>query len=46
MFSGTGKRNEQTPIDRLIGFLETLIWPARSGRFDIKVCIRKIFGKS
>jgi hypothetical protein len=37
MFTGTGKRGEITPMDRLTEFLESLWWPNNSGRFQIKV---------
>ncbi|KAG1718486.1 hypothetical protein EDD22DRAFT_25330 [Suillus occidentalis] len=37
MFTGTGKRSEVTPMDRLTGFLESIWWPNNSGRFQIKI---------
>ena len=35
----TGPRNDyRGPLDRMEEFLETLEWPATSGRFSVKAC--------
>ena len=38
MFTGSGKRGIETPMERFESFLMSLIWPSNSGRVNVKVC--------
>ena len=37
MFTGSGKRGIETPMERFESFLMGLIWPPNSGRVNVKV---------
>ena len=38
MFTMRSKKNTASPVDRFDNFLETIWWPADSGRVKTRVC--------